>query len=66
VKLLIDSAVCMGHGRCYTFAPELITYDDEGFPTIRDEMLEVPEDQAASAEDIAATCPEEAISLIRE
>jgi ferredoxin len=66
MKLLIDGAVCMGHGRCYTFAPDLIAYDDEGFPTIRDELTEVPVGQAAAAEDVAATCPEGAISLIEE
>ena len=66
MKLLIDGSVCMGHGRCYTFAPDLITYDDEGFPTIRDDAVDVPEDQIAAAEDVAATCPEEAISLLRE
>ena len=66
MKLVIDSAVCMGHGRCYTFAPDLIACDDEGFPTIRDEAIDVPGDQVESAEDVAATCPEEAISLIRE
>jgi len=64
MKLLIDSEVCMGHGRCYGALPEILTYDDEGFPTIRDALLEVPDDLAAAAEEVAATCPEEAISLV--
>jgi ferredoxin len=66
MKLLVDGASCMGHGRCYRIAPDLLTYDDEGYPTIRDELIDVPDDQAAAAEDAAGTCPEEAISLIPE
>jgi ferredoxin len=54
----------MGHGRCYTVAPDLLSYDEEGFVSIRDASIEVPEDQRQAAEDAAATCPEEAISLL--
>ncbi len=66
MKLLIDGAVCMGHGRCYSAMPDLLTYDEEGFPTVRDELLALPDDRVAAAEEVAATCPEEAISLIDE
>ena len=64
MKLLIAGDVCMGHGRCYGVAPDIVTYDDEGFPTIRDELIAVPDDRVAAAEEVAATCPEEAISII--
>jgi ferredoxin len=64
MKLLIAGEVCMGHGRCYAIAPDIVTYDDEGFPTIRDELIAVPDDRVAAAEEVAATCPEEAISII--
>ena len=66
MKLIVDGASCMGHGRCYRIAPDLLAYDDEGFPTIRDELIDVPQDQVEAAEDAAGTCPEEAISLIDE
>jgi ferredoxin len=66
VKLHVDGDVCTGHGRCYTVAPDLLTYDDEGFVSIRDETIAVPADQIQAAEDAAATCPEEAISLIAD
>jgi ferredoxin len=66
MKLIVDGASCMGHGRCYRIAPDLLTYDDEGYPTIRDELIDVPDDQVAAAEEAAGTCPEEAISLIFE
>ena len=66
MRLRIDGEVCMGHGRCYGLAPDLVTYDDEGFPTIRDEWLVIAEDQAAAAVEMAETCPEEAILIVDE
>jgi ferredoxin len=66
VKLHVDGDVCTGHGRCYTVAPDLLSYDEEGFVSIRDETIEVADDQVKAAEDAAASCPEEAISLIED
>jgi ferredoxin len=63
VKLAVDGASCMGHGRCYLMAPDLLTDDDEGYVTIRDQTVDVPDDQVEFAEDAAATCPEQAIRL---
>ena len=42
MKLTIDAAMCTGHGRCYTLAPDLLSYDDEGFVTERGTTVEVP------------------------
>jgi ferredoxin len=56
----------MGHGRCYQLAPRLLTCDDEGYVTIRDQVIDVPGDQVAAAEEAAGTCPEEAITLLRD
>ena len=42
VKLTVDGASCMGHGRCYEMAPDLLTYDDEGYVTIRGLTIDVP------------------------
>jgi ferredoxin len=64
MKLVVDGASCMGHGRCYRIVPDVLTCDDEGYPTIRDELIEVPSDQAGAADEAAGTCPEEAITLI--
>lgn len=66
MRLHVDGDVCTGHGRCYTVAPDLLTYDDEGFVSIRDETIAVPPEQLKAAEDAAASCPEEAISLIED
>jgi ferredoxin len=64
MKLTVDGKSCMGHGRCYLMAPDLLAYDDEGYVTIRDQTIDVPADEVEAAEDAAATCPEQAITLI--
>jgi ferredoxin len=64
MKLSVDGPSCMGHGRCYRMAPDLLTYDDEGYVTIRDQTIDVPADQVEAAEDAEGTCPEQAITLI--
>jgi ferredoxin len=64
VRITVDGRECMGHGRCYQLAPDLLTCDDEGYVTIRDQTIDVPEDQVEAAEEAAATCPEGAIALI--
>jgi len=64
VRITVDGESCMGHGRCYQMAPDLLTYDDEGYVTIRDQVIDVPPDQVEAAEEAAATCPEGAVLLI--
>jgi ferredoxin len=64
VRIAVDGASCMGHGRCYVLAPDLLACDDEGYVTIRDEAIDVPDDQVEAAEEAAGTCPEQAITLI--
>ena len=64
MKLTVDAAGCMGHGRCYQMAGELFSSDDEGFVTLRGRTIDVPADQVEAAEDAEATCPEQAIRLI--
>ncbi len=66
MKLSVDGEQCMGHGRCYRLLPDLLSSDDEGYVTIRDQTIEVPDDQRELAEEAEGTCPEEAISLIRD
>ena len=63
MRLTIDAAMCTGHGRCYSLAPELLSYDDEGFVTERGTTVEVPVGMEASARDAALSCPEGAIAI---
>ena len=64
MRLSVDGESCMGHGRCYQMAPDLLSYDDEGYVTIRDQTIDVPGDQLEAAEDAEGTCPEQAITLL--
>jgi len=64
MKLSVDGDACMGHGRCYALLPDLLTYDDEGFVTIRDQTIDVPAEAWELAGQAQGSCPEEAISLI--
>jgi ferredoxin len=64
MRLSVDADQCTGHGRCYRFAPDLLTFDEEGYVTIRGEAIDVPADQRAAAEEAAGSCPEGAISLL--
>ena len=66
MKLSVDGSQCMGHGRCYRLMPDLLESDDEGFVTIRDASIAVPEELQELAEEAEGTCPEAAISLVRE
>ena len=43
MKLHVDLAKCVGHGRCYVLAPDLFEEDDRGHCVIRQEQ--VPPDQ---------------------
>jgi ferredoxin len=64
VKIRVDAEQCTGHGRCYRLAPDLLTYDDEGYVSIRGQAINVPDDQIEFAEEAEGTCPEGAITLI--
>jgi ferredoxin len=61
VRIVLDSDLCTGHGRCYSLAPELFTSDDRGHSVLL--SPEVPaglEDKAKTAVD---NCPESCISI---
>ena len=55
---------CVGHGQCYAIAPDLLSYDEDGFVSIRDSDTVVPPQQVAAAHDAKDSCPENAISLV--
>ena len=63
MKLQVTTA-CVGHGRCYSLAPQMLESDDEGMVTIRGgDPIEVPEGLEQLADEVAGTCPESAIIL---
>jgi ferredoxin len=66
MKLCV-STDCVGHGRCYTLAPQLLDSDDEGYVTIRGgDPIDIPDDLRELADEVAGSCPENAISLIEQ
>ena len=66
MKLQVTTA-CVGHGRCYSLAPQMLESDDEGFVMIRGgDPIEVPEGLEQLADEVAGTCPESAIIITEE
>ena len=64
IQIIADAALCTGHGICYTKAPELLGYDDEGFVTVRDNACDVPAEFEALAREVTLNCPEGALRII--
>jgi len=61
MRVRVDRAMCVGHGRCYVLAPDLFTDDERGHCVVRvDPVPEALRDQARLGRD---NCPEHAISL---
>jgi ferredoxin len=61
MKLRVDEALCVGHGRCYVLAPEVFEEDERGHCVIpRDK---VPAELEKAARLGQENCPEGAISV---
>ena len=64
MKLSVQADLCRGHGRCYTLAPDLLQDDDdEGYVSVRGQVIDVPAGLMDHARDAAASCPERAIAI---
>jgi len=67
MKLKVDADECTGHGRCYRIAPDILSFDDEGYVSIRGKAaIDVPADMVDLAEEAEGTCPEGAIILFED
>lgn len=62
-RLVVDFERCTGHGRCYTESPELLTYDEEGFVSVRHADLTIAPERMAEAEAAVSACPEQAMTI---
>ena len=60
--IAVDADRCVGHGRCYSLAPDVFDADDAGHSIVRVE--EVSGELEQHARTGAQNCPEEAISVI--
>jgi ferredoxin len=65
-KLVVDFAKCTGHGRCYNESPALLTYDEEGFVTVRHAPLPLADDQLEDAQAACDACPEQAMTIVND
>ena len=64
MKLNADGALCAGHRRCYTLAPDLLSPDDEGFVTPRDTAIPVSSSLEEQARAAVSGCPESALVVL--
>ncbi len=64
MKVVVDLAKCVGHGRCYVLAPDVFEDDDRGYCVLKVEQPSPElEAQARLGEE---NCPERAIRVERE
>lgn len=62
MRVLVDSTMCTGHGRCYALAPDFFDCDDEGYSSVRDEWMDVPGEAEDPVGMAVRACPEKAIA----
>ena len=61
MKVRVDRELCVGHGRCYVFAPDVFEPDDEGYSTV---LVPSPgPNQYDAVRSAARNCPEQAVIL---
>ncbi len=60
-RVEIDADRCVGHGRCYTLAPDVFDADEVGHAMVRTDK--VAGDLETQAVDAERNCPEGAITL---
>lgn len=60
MKVRVDLARCVGHGRCYDLAPEVFEEDERGYCRIKREVVPPGLEEAALLGE--ANCPEDAIT----
>jgi ferredoxin len=63
VKIVIDADLCVGNGRCYTLAPDLVTDDERGYGQVTGDGT-VPDARLEEARRLVVACPEGAISVV--
>ncbi len=61
MKVRVDDAACVGHGRCYVLAPEIYEEDERGHCVVA--KRDAPAELEAKARLGADNCPEHAIHV---
>jgi len=64
IEIVVDQAMCRGHGQCELSAPDYFELRDDGLAYV---IMQNPgEGDLTAVEDAVIRCPEEAISLRRQ
>lgn len=63
MRIVIDADICVGNGRCYTLAPELVTDDERGYGQVIGHGA-VDDDRVEVARRLVVACPEGAVSVV--
>jgi ferredoxin len=63
MRIVIDTARCTGHGRCYGLAPDLVVDDERGYGQVIGDGRLGDEALRAQAERAVLACPERAVSI---
>jgi len=66
MKVIVDPGLCTGHGRCWTYAPQIYTLDDNGYNAVTGVPIEVAPGDEDAARLGARTCPERAITIVED
>jgi ferredoxin len=61
MKIVLDAEKCVGHGRCYSLAPEFFDADERGQCVVINQH--VAPDAVGRAREGVANCPERALTL---
>lgn len=64
MKIRADLALCSGHARCASVAPEIFTLNADGYIDFAEKAI-APEQRSLAQRGVRA-CPERALSLIDE
>jgi ferredoxin len=63
MRIVLDDARCVGHGRCYALAPDVYDADDQGHCVLR-VSGDVPPELQEAARVGASNCPEDALAIV--
>lgn len=62
MRVVIDTSMCAGHGRCYKTAPEIFEDDERGYGQVK-AGGQFSEECRDAAERARISCPERAIEI---
>jgi ferredoxin len=64
MKVRVDPDVCVGTGSCVSICPEVFQIGDEGISVVQVEV--VPKELEETCREAVASCPVDAIAIVKE